>query len=98
MPTQPLSDAEINDALNSLPGWSREADTLVRVFKFDSYLAGIAFASAVGVLSEGMDHHPDLVINWRKVTVRFTTHDYGNKISAKDVKAAQAVDSLGYPH
>ena len=45
MPTQPLSDAEISDALNSLPGWSREADTLVRVFKFDSYLAGIAFAS-----------------------------------------------------
>ena len=98
MPTQPLSDAEISDALNSLPGWSREADTLVRVFKFDSYLAGIAFASAVGVLSEGMDHHPALVINWRKVTVRFTTHDAGNKISAKDVKAAQAVDSLGYPH
>lgn len=95
--TLPLSDAEIDAALAGLPGWSREGDALVRLFKFDSYLAGVAFASAVGVLCEGMDHHPDLIINWRKVTVRFTTHDAGHKISAKDVKAAQAVSGLGYP-
>jgi len=97
MPTPPLADAAIDAALAGLAGWERSDNALVRVFKFDSYLAGVAFATAVGVLSEGMDHHPDLIINWRKVTVRYTTHDAGNRISAKDIRAAQAVDALGYP-
>jgi 4a-hydroxytetrahydrobiopterin dehydratase len=97
MAVQALNDAEITEALKALDSWERDGDALVKQFKFDSYLAGIAFASAVGVLSEARDHHPDLSIGWRKVTVRYSTHDAGNKISQKDVDTAQAVDGLGYP-
>lgn len=97
MATPPLTDSEITAALNDLDGWAREGNALVRTFSFETYLAGVAFASAVGVLCEGMDHHPDMTIGWRKVTVRFTTHDAGHQISAKDVTAATAVSGLGYP-
>jgi 4a-hydroxytetrahydrobiopterin dehydratase len=97
MPTAPLSDSKITDALASLDGWTRDGDSLVRTFKFETYLAGVAFASAAGVVCEGLDHHPDMLVGWRKVTLTFTTHDAGNKISAKDVAAAKAVDALGYP-
>ena len=69
----------------------------VKEFTFDSYLAGVAFASSVGVVAEGLDHHPDMTIGYRRVTVTFTTHDAGNTISAKDLAAAAAVDGLGYP-
>ncbi len=92
-----LSDAEINASLANLNSWSREGDALVKEFNFDSYLAGVAFAASVGVVAEGLDHHPDMTIGWRRVTVSFTTHDAGNQLSAKDVAAAAAVDALGYP-
>ena len=95
--TKPLSEAEITEGLAKLNSWERDGDILVKSFKFDSYLAGIAFASTVGVIAEGMNHHPDLSIGWRRVDVSFTTHDAGNKLSAKDFAAAAAIDAVGYP-
>jgi len=98
MATTPLTDAAIKEALTTLHGWERTGDIILKTYAFPSYLAGIAFASAVGTICEGMDHHPDaLTITWRKVMVSFMTHDAGSKITAKDIKAAQAIESLGYP-
>ncbi|MCY4071170.1 MAG: 4a-hydroxytetrahydrobiopterin dehydratase [Chloroflexi bacterium] len=95
--TTALSDAEIDKGLAGLNDWSRDGDVLVKSFKFDSYLAGLAFATTVGVIAEGLNHHPDMSIGWRRVTVSFTTHDAGNKLSAKDFAAAKAIDAVGYP-
>ena len=92
-----LSESEIAKGLAALDGWAREGDSLVKTFAFDSYLAGLAFASAVGVISEGLNHHPDLSIGWRRVAVSYTTHDAGNQLSAKDFAAAAAIDALDYP-
>ncbi len=92
-----LSDTAINERLAQLKAWSREGDALVKTFKFDSYLAGLAFASTVGVIAEGLNHHPDMRIGWRTVTVSFSTHEAGNKLSAKDFAAAAAIDGVGYP-
>lgn len=92
-----LSGAEISAGLAELNGWSRDGDTLVKEFRFDDYLAGLAFASGIGVIAEGLDHHPDLSIGWRRVTVSFTTHDAGSKLTSKDFAAAAAIDALGYP-
>ena len=92
-----LSEAAIKDGLAQLQGWSAENDMLSKRFAFDSYLAGIAFASAVGVLAEGLNHHPDMAIGWRNVSVSFTTHDAGSKLTAKDFAAAAGIDALGYP-
>lgn len=94
---QAFSEAEISANLAKLHGWARDGDTLVKEFRFDSYLAGIAFAASVGVIAEGLDHHPDLRIGWRRVNVAFTTHDAGNKLTTKDFAAATAIDALGYP-
>lgn len=95
--TAALTKTEIIESLSRLSDWGRDGDLLVKTFKFDSYLAGLAFASAVGVIAEGLNHHPDLAIGWRKVTVSFTTHDAGNKLTEKDFAAAAAIDALGYP-
>ena len=92
-----LTEAEISAGLATLNNWSREGDALVKAFAFDSYLAGVAFAASVGVVAEGLDHHPDMTVGWRRVTVSFTTHDAGNQLSAKDIAAAAAIDGLGYP-
>jgi 4a-hydroxytetrahydrobiopterin dehydratase len=97
MATTPLTETEIATRLGRLDGWERDGDRIKKTFKLDSYMAGLAFACAVGTVCEGFDHHPDLVIGWKRVMVSFTTHDAGNKLSAKDFDAAEKVEALGYP-
>lgn len=97
MASTPLNEAEIIERLENLNGWAREGDTLVKTFALDSYMAGLAFACAVGTVAEGFNHHPDIYIGWRKVRVSFTTHDAGNKLTHKDFDVAAAIDALHYP-
>ncbi|MDX2163512.1 MAG: 4a-hydroxytetrahydrobiopterin dehydratase [bacterium] len=95
-----LQDHEIAARLEALPGWARtgtDGMTITRTYSFDHYLAGVAFAAAVGTVCEGIGHHPDLFIGWRRVTVSFTTHDAGNALTENDFQAAAAVAHLGYP-
>ncbi len=97
MPTPALNDDEIRERLTRLDGWERVGDTIQKNYRTDSYLAGIALATAVGVISEGLDHHPELTIGWRRLNVSYCTHDAGNRLSHKDFDAAERVDALGYP-
>lgn len=93
----PLNDAQIAELLAKIPGWQRDGDTITKTYEMPSYMAGLAFASAVGTVCEARDHHPDLYIGWKKVTVTFTTHDAGNKVTDKDLATATAVEALAYP-
>jgi 4a-hydroxytetrahydrobiopterin dehydratase len=93
-----LTSTEIHTALDALTGWSADGDIAIsKTYAMPNYIAGVAFASAVAILAEAHDHHPDLTIGYKKVTVRFSTHDVGNKITQKDVDVATAIEALGYP-
>ena len=97
MATPALSETELNQALVSLAGWERDNDMITKTYQLPTYMAGLAFASMVGTLCEARDHHPDLFIGWKKVTVSFTTHDAGSKVTQKDIDAAKAIEAIGYP-
>lgn len=86
-----LSDDEIRSALESLPGWTRQGDSLVKQFAFDGFPAAVAFVSRLVPGAEDADHHPDLTINYRRVTVAYSTHSRGG-ITAKDVVGARMAD------
>ena len=43
-------------------------------FRFDSYLKGLEFAYDVGKIAEAQDHHPDILIRWRRVKLSLSTH------------------------
>ena len=94
-----LTNEAVAKALKSLHGWSHKNDTIEKTYSFASYLDGLAFATTVGTIAQGFDHHPDIVIKWRKVTITFSTHDAGNKVTATDIKVAEAIEALPYkPH
>lgn len=95
MATQALSDAAITEALTMLDGWKRDGDKLVKTFETGTYPQGLAFATAAGMVADGMNHHPDIIIGWKKVTIEFTTHDAGHKISQMDVNAAKSINAIG---
>ncbi len=82
-----LTAEEIQTRLAALPGWSLEGNEIVKTFSFPSYLAGIDSVNTVAKHAEEMNHHPDLHIGWRKVTVRLSTHSEGG-VTELDFKLA----------
>ena len=90
----PLNDAQIVEALEMLDGWERDGDKLVKTFEASSYAQGLAFATAAGMVADGFDHHPDMTVGYKKVTLEFTTHSAGNKITQMDVDVARAINNI----
>jgi 4a-hydroxytetrahydrobiopterin dehydratase len=58
-------------------GWREEDDALVRELEFESFPAAVAFVQRLAELAEREDHHPDIDIRYRRVTVRWSTHSAG---------------------
>lgn len=94
MATTPLSENEIAAALRELPGWTCERDALTRTFQFADFRAAMSFMVRVSYEAEAADHHPEWTNVYNRVVVRLTTHDAGNKVSAKDVALARKMGAL----
>ena len=88
-----LSDVAIVAALARLPGWSRAGDTLTKVFTFETFPAGVAFVDRVALAAEELAHHPDITINYNRVTMTLSTHSEGG-VTEKDVALAQRIEAL----
>jgi 4a-hydroxytetrahydrobiopterin dehydratase len=88
-----LSVDEIASALAGLKGWRSSGGEIEKAFEFPTYKDGLVFACAVGYLADGMDHHPDLTIGYRRVKIVLSTHDAGG-ITEFDVRLAKKVESL----
>jgi 4a-hydroxytetrahydrobiopterin dehydratase len=58
-------------------GWDEIDGALEQRFSFESFPAAIAFVNAVARLAEREDHHPDIAISYRDVTLRWSTHSAG---------------------
>ncbi len=86
-----LSDDEVENRKPS--EWTRDDDEIVRTYEFDDYLKGVAFASEVGEVAEEEFHHPEIIIGYKKVEVRLTSHEEGG-ITDKDVEMAERFDEL----
>ncbi len=87
----PLAPAELQRFLAAHPSWQLEGQVLARTYEFKAFLEGVAFVQRVAELAEAQDHHPDIDIRWRKVTLRLTTHDVGG-LSFRDPKLAAECD------
>ena len=74
-------------------GWEEQAGALVRVFEFDSFPLAIEFVDRLASAAEAANHHPDIDIRYRKVTVRWTTHSAGG-ITVKDREMAELTSAL----
>ena len=73
--------------------WQQQDDALVREFELSSFPAAIDFVVRLGALAESEDHHPDIDIRYRRVTVRWTTHSEGG-ITEKDRQMAERTSAL----
>lgn len=91
--TDRLDEAQIQEQLRSIPDWSRDGDAITRKFTLKSFPAALMFASTAGHLAEVADHHPDILIQWKHVTLTLSTHSAGG-LTEKDFALARQIDSL----
>lgn len=86
-----LSDDEVQSRTPS--EWERDGDEIVRTYEFDDYLNGVAFASEVGEIAEEEFHHPEIIIGYKEVEIRLTSHEEGG-ITDTDVEMAERFDDV----
>ena len=88
-----LSDAEIAQRLQALPQWTRDGDRISREFVCPSFPDAVAFIVRVGFDAEAADHHPDVAVHYKRVTLTFWTHSEGG-LTGKDFDGAAAADRV----
>jgi 4a-hydroxytetrahydrobiopterin dehydratase len=70
----PLTPQEVEQNVRSLPGWKAKDGSIEKEFRFKSYLDGLAFANEIGQIAERENHHPDILVKWRRVKLTLSTH------------------------
>ncbi|MDG2021407.1 MAG: 4a-hydroxytetrahydrobiopterin dehydratase [Phycisphaerales bacterium] len=88
-----LAEDAIESGLAERPEWSRNGDSIQRTFAFGDFLGSMDFVSRIAARAEEIQHHPDILIRYSKVTLTLSTHDAGG-LSAKDMDFAADCDRL----
>ncbi|RYJ14665.1 4a-hydroxytetrahydrobiopterin dehydratase [Halogeometricum borinquense] len=84
-----LDDDEIESQLPD--EWERDGDEITKTYEFDDYLKGIEFVTKVGEVAEEEFHHPEIIVGYKTVEVRLTSHEEGG-ITEKDIRLADLFD------
>ena len=82
-----LAANEIQNRLPHLPGWSIDGRSITKSFNFTTYMEGVVFANRVAEAAEDSNHHPDMILGYRRVVVTLTTHS-AKGITQKDIDLA----------
>lgn len=93
MPVPKLTDTEIEMALATLPGWSVAAGKLHKEYRFPNFIQAFGFMATSAISIEKMDHHPEWLNVYNRVSVDLTTHDSGG-ITHKDVELARLLEAV----
>lgn len=94
MRDEPLDEAEVDKALQSLPAWNRSGDnTLTAGFRGDRSRAAELYARIAG-LEDRADHHATVSITYSTFSFTLTTHDSGNRITRRDTELAQELTGV----
>jgi len=91
--TMKLSQSEVEQRMKGLSGWGLDGDAIRKQFTFANFLEAIAFVNRLAPEAEAADHHPEILINYKRVTLTYSTHSEGG-LTAKDFAGAATADRL----
>lgn len=91
-----LDEAGIRKALAEAAGWTLEGGAIRKQFTLGSFPDALAFVTRHAFDAEAADHHPDILINYTRVTLTYTTHSEGG-LTQKDFDGARKADALARP-
>jgi 4a-hydroxytetrahydrobiopterin dehydratase len=88
-----LTRDEIQKRVKSLSGWTLDGDAIRKQYTFAGFPEAIAFVNRLAPEAEKADHHPDILINYKRVTLTYSTHSEGG-LTVKDFEGAMTADQL----
>jgi 4a-hydroxytetrahydrobiopterin dehydratase len=88
-----LTPKQIQSRLSALQDWTKSGGVIQRTFAFEGFVQAMAFVGKVAEEAERVQHHPDIMVRYSKVTLALSTHDAGG-ITDKDFDFAAAADRL----
>ena len=88
-----LSQTEIDQRMKRLSGWTLQGDEIRKQYTFKDFLEAIAFVNRLAPVAQAADHHPDILINYKRVTLTYSTHSEGG-LTEKDFAGAATADRL----
>ena len=93
MAAKKLSDAQIQENLAQVDGWTIEDGKLHKEFQFDTFVTAFGFMTQLALVAESLNHHPEWFNVYNRVTIDLTTHDAGG-ISELDFQWAKQADAI----
>lgn len=91
--TERFGEEQIRKELGTLAGWERKEGAITKRYKFADFKEALGFVNRVAQLAEEADHHPDILIRYRKVELTLSTHSAGG-LTEKDFVLARKIDAL----
>lgn len=88
-----LSDTDISAELASLPAWTRAGSSITCTVTLADFKAAVLYTGAVAYVAEQANHHPDILIQWNRVTLTLSTHSEGG-LTAADMALAGRISAL----
>ena len=86
-----LSQADVDQRMKDLRGWTLQGDEIVKQYTFKNFPEAIAFVNRLAPKAEAADHHPDILISYKRVTLTYSTHSEGG-LTIKDFEGAVTAD------
>jgi 4a-hydroxytetrahydrobiopterin dehydratase len=86
-----LSEQQVEQQLKKLQDWALEGRAIRKQYTFNDFPGAVAFVTRLVPDAEAADHHPDIVINYRRVTLIYSTHSEGG-LTQKDFDGAAMAD------
>jgi len=84
---------ELSERMSKLSGWSLEENCIIKDLEFKDFKESMNFINKVAELSEKMNHHPDIIINFNRVRISLTTHEE-HGLSNRDFDLAEEIDKI----
>lgn len=88
-----LTREEAGRRMGGVNGWRLEGDALVKQFTFAGFPQAVAFVNRLVPGAEAADHHPDITINYKRVTLSYSTHSEGG-LTELDFEGARMADGV----
>ena len=86
-----LSKKEIQGKLKDLQNWQIKGQAIVKTFTLPSFKEAISFVTKVADLAEEANHHPDMLIQYNKVTLTLSTGSEGG-VTEHDINLATQIE------
>jgi 4a-hydroxytetrahydrobiopterin dehydratase len=88
-----LTEDAIRSELTTVPDWAHVGDSIKRTVTREDFEAAMLYVGAIAYVAQEADHHPDILIQWNKVTLTLSTHSAGG-LTARDFSLARTIDTL----